>query len=216
MAVRASGVAAELRSRLPGIPHPTVHHLLYYCQGHHLAATGEPLFEETVSAWDQGPVVGYLWQLEATPPPPRVRPGFRTRFEPEPAPEPLAPEHLATVEAVVARYASLSPRDLRNLTRAEDPWRRADVGREPGGSARIAWSWLLDWFRVDDAAPLAAPASPDLVTASARPADPAEHVGSVKVDASDETVVHEWLGSAPTRLAPELAVARTSTPGSAA
>ena len=64
MAVRASGVAAELRRRLPGIAAPTLHHFLYYCQGHHLATFGEPLFSETISAWDMGPVVGTLWYSE--------------------------------------------------------------------------------------------------------------------------------------------------------
>ena len=161
MAVGASVVAAELRRRLPPIADTTLHHLLYYCQGHHLAATGEPLFVEALSAWDQGPVVGHLWRFEADPPPPRVRPGFLTRTQPAPEPEPLTDEHLATVGAVLRRYATLSPRDLRNLTRAEDPWRRADVGREPGGSARISWSWLLDYFRLDEAeAAIAQPGLP--------------------------------------------------------
>lgn len=66
MSVSARDVAAALRERLPGLPAKKQHKLLYYCQGHHLVATGEPLFTETISAWDMGPVVGTLWYEERT------------------------------------------------------------------------------------------------------------------------------------------------------
>jgi uncharacterized phage-associated protein len=64
MTVSAHDVAAVLRDRLPGLPVKKLHKLLYYCQGHHLAAFDEPLFAETISAWDMGPVVGSLWSRE--------------------------------------------------------------------------------------------------------------------------------------------------------
>src|SRR5258708_2589422 len=48
-----------------GLPTLNLHKLLYYCQGHHLAAFGVPLFRETISAWDQGPVVGEFWHRES-------------------------------------------------------------------------------------------------------------------------------------------------------
>ena len=62
--VSARDVAAVLRDRLPGLGTTKLHKLLYYCQGHHLAAFGEPLFAETISAWDNGPVVGTVWRAE--------------------------------------------------------------------------------------------------------------------------------------------------------
>ncbi|HZP14298.1 MAG TPA: Panacea domain-containing protein, partial [Nocardioides sp.] len=62
----AHDVARELRRRLPDLPTKKLHKLLYYCQGHHLAQVGEPLFVETISAWDMGPVVGTLWHHERT------------------------------------------------------------------------------------------------------------------------------------------------------
>ena len=60
----ADDVAQELRRRLPGLPIKKLHKLLYYCQGYHLAATGERLFSDPISAWDMGPVVGTLWHRE--------------------------------------------------------------------------------------------------------------------------------------------------------
>jgi uncharacterized phage-associated protein len=54
MPVSAHDVAAVLRARQPGMPAKKLHKLLYYCQGHHLAVFDEPLFAETVSAYDMG------------------------------------------------------------------------------------------------------------------------------------------------------------------
>src|SRR5436305_1274853 len=77
MRVSAHDVAVVLRERLPGLPVKKLHKLLYYCQGHHLAAFGEPQFGETISAWDMGPVVGTLWKQEkdGEPAPVPARPG---------------------------------------------------------------------------------------------------------------------------------------------
>jgi len=65
--VPARDVAAEIRRRLPGVGVKKLHKLLYYCQGHHLAAFGAPLFSQSISAWDMGPVVGELWHEEKRP-----------------------------------------------------------------------------------------------------------------------------------------------------
>jgi uncharacterized phage-associated protein len=75
MPVSAHHVAAVLRERQPGVPTKKLHKLLYYCQGHHLAAFGEPLFTDTVSAFDMRPIVGTLWHQErhGSPPPPASR-----------------------------------------------------------------------------------------------------------------------------------------------
>ena len=132
MSASAHDVAAALRERLPGLPAKKLHKLLYYCQGHHLAATGEPLFRETISAWDMGPVVGTLWREEhdgVTAPPAQLGEG-----------------QLNTVGYVASRYGGLTGRDLENLTHSESPWRRADEGRRPGESARIERAWMQEHF----------------------------------------------------------------------
>ena len=46
MTASAGAVAAALRERLPNIPAVKLQKLLYYCQGHHLAHFGEPLFSD--------------------------------------------------------------------------------------------------------------------------------------------------------------------------
>jgi Uncharacterized phage-associated protein len=139
MTVSAHDVAVILRERLPGLPTKKLHKLLYYCQGHHLAAFDEPLFDEPISAWDMGPVVGTLWRQE--------RLGERPK-----APGALDEGQLNTIGYVLSRYGALTGRDLENLTHSETPWQLADTGRRPGESARIERTWIQDYFRTQGAA----------------------------------------------------------------
>jgi uncharacterized phage-associated protein len=134
MTVSAHDVAAALRLRLPGVPTKKLHKLLYYCQGHHLAHSGGPLFAETISAWDMGPVVGQLWRAE------------RDVGE-QPARALLDESELNTIGYVISRYGGLTGLDLEHLTHAEDPWRLADRDRRAGESVRIEREWMRDYFR---------------------------------------------------------------------
>lgn len=133
MTMSAANVAAELRDRLPGVGVKKLHKLLYYCQGHHLVATGAPLFVESVSAWDHGPVVGRLWRAEQDGEQPLVS-------------QSADEAQLNTVGYVVSRYGRLSGRDLEHLTHSEDPWRRADAVRAAGQSVRIEELWIQEYF----------------------------------------------------------------------
>lgn len=134
MSVSAADVAAALRRRRPGISRVVLHKLLYYCQGHHLATYGEPLFDESISAWDMGPVVGSLWYAEK-------------HEGPAPLTQRLGQAQLNTVGYVISRYGALTGRDLIHLTHNEDPWRLADAGRPAGTSARIEQSRIEQYFR---------------------------------------------------------------------
>jgi uncharacterized phage-associated protein len=131
--VSAHDVAVELRRQLPGLPSKKLHKLLYYCQGHHLAHFDEPLFTESVMAWDMGPVVGQLWRAEKD-----GRPPART--------QPLDAGQLNTVGYVVSRYGRLTGHDLELLSHAEDPWRAADAHRPAGGSVRIDTEAIRAFF----------------------------------------------------------------------
>ena len=110
--------------------------MLYFCQGMHLAWFGRPLFADSISAWDMGPVVGTLWKSEREGQLPLLA-------------ENLDEAQRNTIAYVVSRYGGLTGRDLEVLTHAQSPWRRADDGREPGGSQRIETAWLLEWFAAE-------------------------------------------------------------------
>jgi uncharacterized phage-associated protein len=133
MTVSARDVATVLRDRLPDLATKKLHKLLYYCQGHHLATFGVPLFSETISAWDMGPMVGSLWSQER-------------RGEPAGTPVALGEAELNTIGYVLSRYGALTGRDLENLTHGESPWQMADRHRRPGESARIETQWITEFF----------------------------------------------------------------------
>ncbi len=134
MTASARDVAAALRERLPGLATKKLHKLLYYCQGHHLAAFDEPLFTESISAWDMGPVVGELWKDE--------KDGVLTGSHLQ-----LSEAELNTVGYVLSRYGGLSGHDLEILTHGETPWQTADKSRRPKGTVRIEREWMRDYFQ---------------------------------------------------------------------
>ncbi|MFD0746890.1 Panacea domain-containing protein [Phytohabitans flavus] len=138
MTASAHDIAAVLRQRLPGLDVLRLHKLLYYCQGHHLAAFGEPLFTEEVFAWDNGPVISKLWKDE--------RDGLTVSPRPE-----IGEAELNTIGYVISRYGKLTPNDLINMTHQEAPWRLANASRMPGGTKKIGRDWLKGYFSTDGA-----------------------------------------------------------------
>jgi uncharacterized phage-associated protein len=134
MAHPARSIAEEIRRRVPGVGAVKLHKLLYYAQGHHLGSLGVPLFRETISAWDMGPVVGTLWHEEHA--------GTPSQHEPAT----LGEAELNTIGYVVSRYGGLSADDLIRLSQSEPPWRDADALRSPGRSVRIDPDRLRKYF----------------------------------------------------------------------
>lgn len=135
----AHDVARELRRRLPDAGDVKIHKLAYYCQGWHLAWTGEPMFGEGVEAWTNGPVVADLWHDEK-----------RARSRP-PAQEP-SDEQVAVIDYVVGRYGGSTGRELVRRTHLEDPWRDAseDEGAFTTANPEITNDALRAWFRADE------------------------------------------------------------------
>jgi uncharacterized phage-associated protein len=107
-------VAAELRRRLPGVGVLKLHKLLYYVQGYHLAAIGRPAFNDTICAYENGPLIPSLWSEEKTG-------DWHDAADVE-----LGEAELNTIGYVVSRYGALSGTDLIHLTHAERPWQDAD------------------------------------------------------------------------------------------
>lgn len=134
----ANNVATEIRARLSGVGVQKLHKLLYYCQAHHLATFGEPLFADSIMAWERGPVVAQLWYaedrgLEVASPSTDLR-------DDEGA--------LTTIGFVLSRYGRLSGAQLERLSHTERPWLDADKVREDQArpSVRIEVGAIADYF----------------------------------------------------------------------
>jgi len=131
----ARDVAAALRSRFAQDPGVTkIHKLLYYCQGWHLVWTDQPLFPESLEAWEMGPVVATLWREE--------------RHGPIQDPHPLDEFATRTVDYVVARYGRLWGSQLIGKTHQETPYREVTQGV----NAELPHSSLKSFFAQDPAA----------------------------------------------------------------
>jgi len=113
--------------------------LLYYAQGQYLAATGRRLFNETIEAWDNGPVVNRVYaryaglgnQIIATSQPSAVLPALT---------EPVR-EFLDRIWEIYSVFASSR---LVTMTHAEAPWR--DTYQSGARHIPIPDADLLQWF----------------------------------------------------------------------
>ena len=90
--------------------------LSYYAQGFYLAINDEPLFPETIEAWQHGPVVPDLYQKYKT-----------YRANPIPIPEDIDFSLFNTeirdlLDEIYCVYGQFSPWKLRDMTHSETPW----------------------------------------------------------------------------------------------
>ena len=108
-------------------PHMTTKKLqkmVYYSQVWYLVETGETLFEDSIEAWTEGPVVRRLWyehrgSFSAN----GIRLGVASR---------LSSKEASLVSRVVDRYGRLTAAQLIELTHRETPWQSARVGLPDG------------------------------------------------------------------------------------
>lgn len=94
--------------------------LVYYAQGFSLALTGKPLFNETIEAWQHGPVVPSLYRSlkkHGSEPIPSPENGINLENYPVDVTELL--------DEVYSVYGQFSASKLRNMTHQEPPWTEA-------------------------------------------------------------------------------------------
>jgi len=115
--------------------------LVYYSQAWSLVWDEQPLFEEKIKAWANGPVVGVLYSKH------------RGRFKLEPGdiqgnPEFLSKDERETVDAVLSFYGDRTSQWLSDLTHSENPWKDARVGLEPGerGEVEIKPAFMAEYY----------------------------------------------------------------------
>ena len=101
-----------------------LHKLLYYCQAWHLVWDEEPLFEDRIEAWRDGPVVPRVYELH--------RGKFQISEPPGPGdPADLEKNEIETIDAVLTAYGDSPAYELSRLTHEEGPWLDARGDRPP-------------------------------------------------------------------------------------
>lgn len=121
----AHDVAAYIIEKLGAITTMKLQKLLYYSQGWSLAWDEEPLFEEEIQAWANGPVVYDVFKSH--------RGEFKVDSWPQGDLGRLTPDQVDTVDAVIEAYGALSGQQLSEKTHRERPWLEAR-GDTPSGA----------------------------------------------------------------------------------
>ena len=142
MSVGANDVAAYiLRSRGP-LPAMKLHKLVYYSLAWSLVWDDEPLFEETIEAWANGPVIRELFAAH--------RGLFSVSGIPGGDPDLLDSYQRETVDAILQFYGEMSSQWLSDLTQMEVPWRNAreksGLGSGQRGQAPIAQASMHEYY----------------------------------------------------------------------
>ena len=121
-----------------------LHKLLYYCQAWSLVWDEEPLFEQRIEAWANGPVVPAIYQLH------------KGQFIIEKSAKwfqkgeisQLTKKQKETIDAVLKAYGCKDSEELSRLTHEESPWQAAREGVPIGerSSNEIKLDSMADYY----------------------------------------------------------------------
>ena len=116
--------------------------LLYYCQAWSLVWDEKPLFENTIQAWVNGPVLPAVYNYH------RGQYFVEEKDFPSADSACLNTEQRETVDAVLGYYGDKSAQWLIDLTHSEEPWKQARVGLAPGerGNREITHAAMADYY----------------------------------------------------------------------
>ena len=118
-------IAAYILEKHGPLTHMKLQKLTYYSQAWSLVWDEEPLFDEPIQAWINGPVVRTLYA--------DLRQLFKVRREDLTSGNSgtLTESQRETVEAVLETYGPKSSQWLSDLTHMERPWQEAREGLAP-------------------------------------------------------------------------------------
>lgn len=118
--IQVFDAAAYILERMGAMTTMKLQKLVYYSQAWSLVWDENPLFEEKVEAWANGPVVRDLFDYH--------RGMYEISSMPLGNPRLLNQEQQDTVDAVLEYYGHRSAQWLIELTHMEDPWTQARKG----------------------------------------------------------------------------------------
>ena len=138
--IRVFDVAAYILKKMEPMTTMKLQKLVYYSQAWSLVWDEEPLFQENIEAWANGPVVRDLFDYH--------RGMYEISEMPIGNPRLLNQEQQETVDAVLDYYGDKSAQWLIELTHMEDPWKQARKGLPPleRGNRVIPLDAMADYY----------------------------------------------------------------------
>ena len=138
--IQVFDVAAYILEKMETMTTMKLQKLVYYSQAWSLVWDEEQLFEESIEAWANGPVVRELFDYH--------RGMYEISEMPIGNPRLLNQEQQETVDAVLDYYGDKSAQWLIELTHMEDPWKQARKGLPPleRGNRVIPLDAMADYY----------------------------------------------------------------------
>lgn len=140
MTVSSHDVAAYILQKQGEMTTMKLQKLIYYCQAWSLVWDEEPLFNEEIEAWANGPVVRELYE--------KHKGWFKVSTWHWGNPSRLSRTQKNTVNSVLKYYGDKSSQWLSDLTHMEDPWKDARKGLTPTdrGFREISHSSMVEYY----------------------------------------------------------------------
>ena len=138
--IRVFDVAAYILVKMGKMTTMKLQKLVYYSQAWSLVWDEEPLFEEKIEAWSNGPVVRELFDYH--------RGSYEISEMPIGNPRLLDVQQKETVDAVLEYYGNRPAQWLIDLSHMEDPWMHARKGLPPleRGNRIIPLDSMADYY----------------------------------------------------------------------
>ncbi len=121
--VNVFDVGEYILRKLGSLTTMKLHKLLYYCHAWSLVWDEQPLFNNKIEAWANGPVIRDLFNFH--------RGSFTINSIPIGNPKLLTQLQIETIDAVLDYYGDKSSQWLIELTHLEDPWKNSRLGLGP-------------------------------------------------------------------------------------
>jgi uncharacterized phage-associated protein len=114
--------------------------LVYYSQAWHLVWDSEPLFDEPIQAWTNGPVVPALFRVHSGK--------FKMEAWPKGDVSRLTNAQRESIDVVLKSYGRRTGFALRELTHKEPPWKKARRGLDAGArsNAEITHDAMASYY----------------------------------------------------------------------
>lgn len=137
--MNAIDVAQYILNQAGPMPAMKLQKLVYYSQAWSLVWDDRPLFEESIEAWKNGPVIPSLWRRNA----------YNYIVDNVGGdPSALDKDARETILGVLNFYGSKTAEQLSDLTHVEEPWQMAREGLDPNdrGNGVINRRWMKAYY----------------------------------------------------------------------
>lgn len=136
----AHDVAAYVIEKTGPVSAMKLQKLVYYSQAWSSVWDDEPLFDDRIEAWANGPVVRSLYG--------RHRGEFKVSSWATGDPSALTSNQKESIDRVLGYYGSMNAQQLSDLTHSERPWIDARVGLADGerGEEEISLASMSEYY----------------------------------------------------------------------